>query len=150
MLYKVGAHLFTLLASLGLLLVAVLAGLACLTLVLGLAGPYLDDALPAASGTWVYTVLTAVPGFLVFRSAARRAEAEHPELRSPTLRLMRIAPVVGAIAFLLVILVQDARSPLQAAGMGEVMWTLMACVGALGSEVLLWARRTSSVQVEFT
>lgn len=144
MVHKIGAHFLTLLASVALLCLAVLAGLACLMVVLELTAPYLARALPGVSGTLLYTVLTAVPGFLIFRGVATRAEARHPQLRASTMRVMRVAPAVVLITLIVVRLVLESRSPWQASGVAEAFWILMVCLGALGGEVLLWTHRTPS------
>ena len=113
-------------------------------------GPYLARVAPAMPATWLYTVLTAIPGFLMFRGVARWAEAQHPELRSATMRAMRITPVMALITLVIVWLVQESRSPYMGTGVPEAFWVLMVCFGALGSEVLLWKRRPPRVDVAVT
>ncbi len=126
--------LTTLLASAMLLLLAILGGVVTLML-----------AVPAAralGGSWLPGVvlygLGAAPGFLLFRILGSRAEAQYPALRSPGMRTLRLAPIVGLIAGALGLLISALRAPYPVAGIPETLWVLVGCFGALAGELTQW------------
>ena len=137
--YQLLRYLTVLLASAMLLLLAIGGGFVILALVL--------PAVQAVGLSWLPGValygLGAAPGFLLFRIVGSRAEAQDRELRSPLMRALRLAPIVGLTTAALALLISALRAPYAVAGTPEALWVLVGCFGALAGELALWmAART--------
>jgi hypothetical protein len=139
-------YLTTLLGAAMLLLLAMVAGV--ITLILALSAA--DIVVPSWFPSFALYGIGAAPGFLLFRILGSRAEEQYPELRSPGMRAMRLAPILGSIVAILELLISAVRAPWAVAGTSELLWVLVSCCGALAGEIALWRQPPSKPRAAVT